>query len=59
MKNTIPQTSITAKQATIAASRFSGDWRLRKYQRKRVKAYGEINRAELKKLGAQITTVWN
>jgi hypothetical protein len=62
MKNTtitMPQTSITANQATIAASQCSGDYRLRKYQRKRIKAYGEINRDVLRKLGAQIKTVWN
>jgi hypothetical protein len=53
-----PQT-ITAKQATIAASTFPGDHRQKQYQRKRIRAYGAINRAELKKLGAHITLVMN
>jgi hypothetical protein len=57
MKNSIPQAqTITAQQATIAASRFSGDWRQRKYQRKRIKAYGELNLKVLKELGAAIKT---
>jgi hypothetical protein len=57
---TIPRSqTITANQATIAASQFSGDWRAKKYQRKRIKAYGELNRKFLKALGAQITNVIN
>jgi hypothetical protein len=61
MKNTIqqPQTSITAQQATIAASTFSGDWRLKKYQRKRIRAYRALSRKALKDLGAQIALVIN
>jgi hypothetical protein len=59
MKPTIPATSITANQATIAASRFSGDWRQKKYQRKRIRAYGEINRKALKDLGARIVLLTN
>jgi hypothetical protein len=54
-----PQTSITAKQAEIAASRFPGDWRLKKYQRKRIHAYGELNQKFLKDLGARITQIMN
>lgn len=58
MKTTITQArTITARNCEIAASRFSGDWRHTKYQRKRIKAYGEINRNALKELGATITTV--
>jgi len=60
MKATIPQVqTITAQQATIAASKFSGDWRQRRYQWKRIKAYGELNRKVLKELGAGIKTTWS
>jgi hypothetical protein len=59
MKPSVPQTSITAKQAVLAASQFAGDWRRKKYQRKRIKAYGEINRKFLKALGAKIILVMN
>jgi len=60
MKNTIQRAqTITAQQATIAASQFCGDWRAKKYQRKRIKVYGELNRAVLKQLGAQIVSVTN
>jgi hypothetical protein len=57
---TIPQAqTITAAQATIAASQFPGDWRQKKYQRKRIKLYGESNREFLRSLGARITLVKN
>jgi hypothetical protein len=59
VKPTIPQTSITANQATIAASQFSGDWRAKKYQWKRIKKYGALNREFLKSLGAKITQLMN
>jgi hypothetical protein len=60
MKTTIPHAqTISAKLAMIAASTFADDWRLRKYQRRRVRAYGEINRKVLKDLGARITLVMN
>ncbi len=53
-----PQTSITAEQAKIAAG-VTGDWRQRKFQRRRIREYGALTRKFLKSLGAQITTVTN
>lgn len=53
---TIPQVqTITAKQAMLAASNFNGDWRAKKFHRKRIKLYGESNREFLRQLGARIT----
>jgi hypothetical protein len=46
--------TISAVQATIAASQFSGDWRAKKYHRKRIRFYGESNRDFLRALGARI-----
>jgi hypothetical protein len=53
----LPNTLITAKQAALAASKFPGDWKAQKYHWKRIKAYGELERRALQKLGAEIKLV--
>jgi len=60
MNSTIeqPQT-ITAPQMQVAASNWTGDWRRKKYQRRRIREYGWLNRKFLESLGAKITKVWN
>jgi hypothetical protein len=60
MRNTIqqPQT-ITAPQMRIAASNWPGDWRAKKYERKRIREYAFLNRKFLESLGAEITKVQN
>jgi hypothetical protein len=55
MTEQIPRAvTITAHQAQIAASRFPGDWKRKKRERKRIKLYGQSNREFLKQLGARI-----